>query len=90
MIRPIINPLPAAVGPNQVLTTPKPMVTLSSRIAPTLPLIIQMQGPSGPELFLGVVGVGRGRGDGERWDPGIIVFCKVLRTALQDRHFQVK
>jgi hypothetical protein len=51
-IRQIINPWPAAIGPSQVLTNPKPVLTSSSRLMTTLPLVIHLHGPSVPELLL--------------------------------------
>lgn len=36
LIKLIVNTLPVAVGPNQVLTNPEPMLTLSPKLATTL------------------------------------------------------
>lgn len=36
LIKLIVNTLPVALGPNQVLTNPEPMLTLSPKLATTL------------------------------------------------------
>ena len=41
LIRPIVNPLPVDVGPNQVLINPKPLLIQSPRLVTTLSLVTE-------------------------------------------------
>lgn len=43
LIRPIVNPLPAAIGLNHVLTNPKSVITPSSSLVTTLSSVTQSQ-----------------------------------------------
>jgi hypothetical protein len=52
LIRSIINPLPAAVGPSQILKNPKLVLAPSLRLVTTLSPVTQYQGSPVPELFL--------------------------------------